>query len=101
MCPWPSMPWWSSMTDLVTYARRGAAGWITLNRPDKLNAMSHALVDELADVLRRAEADDDARVVVVTGAGRAFSAGYDMAEEVGEEIEGALAWHEVLSVDVA
>ncbi|HEX7298827.1 MAG TPA: enoyl-CoA hydratase/isomerase family protein [Solirubrobacteraceae bacterium] len=85
----------------MTYARRGAAGWITLNRPDKLNAMSHALVDELADVLRRAEADDDARVVVVTGAGRAFSAGYDMAEEVGEEIEGALAWHDVLSVDVA
>jgi enoyl-CoA hydratase len=89
------------MAELVTYEVRGAAGWITLNRPDKLNAMSHALVDELAGALRRAEADDEARVVVVTGAGRAFSAGYDMAEEVGEEIQGALAWHEILSVDVA
>jgi enoyl-CoA hydratase len=89
------------MTELVRYEARGAAGWITLNRPDKLNAMSHALVDELAGVLRRAEADDEARVVVLTGAGRAFSAGYDMAEEVGEQIQGALAWHEILSVDVA
>jgi enoyl-CoA hydratase len=89
------------MTALVRYEARGAAGWITLDRPDKLNAMNHALVDELAGALRRAEADDDARVVVVTGAGRAFSAGYDMAEEVGEQIDGALAWHEVLSVDVA
>jgi enoyl-CoA hydratase len=89
------------MTELVTYDTRGAAGWVTLNRPDKLNAMSHALVDELARTLRRAEADEGTRVVVMTGAGRAFSAGYDMAEEAGEDIGGALEWHRVLSADVA
>jgi enoyl-CoA hydratase len=89
------------MTELVSYEVRGAAGWVTLNRPDKLNAMNHALVDELGLVLRRAEADDEARVVVLTGAGRAFSAGYDMAEEAGEEIDGAVGWHEILSADVA
>lgn len=88
------------MAELVTYELRGAAAWITLNRPEKLNAMSHALVDELATALRRAEADDQARVVVLTGAGGAFSAGYDMAEEAGEDLTGAVSWHELLSVDV-
>ncbi|MEA2275148.1 MAG: enoyl-CoA hydratase [Solirubrobacteraceae bacterium] len=89
------------MAELVTYEVRGAAAWITLNRPRKLNALSRALVEELAGVLGRAEADDQARVVVLTGAGRAFSAGYDLAEEAGEDVAGALRWHEILSVDVA
>jgi enoyl-CoA hydratase len=89
------------MAELVTYEARGAAGWITLNRPDKLNALSRALVDELATVLDRAEADERVRVVVLTGAGRAFSSGYDLAEEAGEGDAGPLRWHAILSVDVA
>ena len=64
------------MTDVVLYERRGPTAWITLNRPEKLNALNDAVVRGLEDAVARAAADDDVRVVVLTGAGRAFSAGY-------------------------
>jgi enoyl-CoA hydratase/carnithine racemase len=51
---------------------------ITLNRPDKLNALSVQLHDELQDACRRLKDDFESRVVIVTGAGRAFSAGADL-----------------------
>ena len=54
--------------------------WVSLNRPDKRNAMSPALNVEMTDVLVRLEADDRAQVVVLTGAGGAFSAGMDLKE---------------------
>ena len=75
--------------DVVLYERRGPSAWITLNRPDKLNAISHELRDALSAALARAEADDDVRVVVLTGAGRAFSAGYDLSQEAGEQLRRA------------
>ena len=70
--------------DLVLYERRGPSAWITLNRPGKLNAMTYALVDQFEAALDRAEADDEVRVVVVRGAGRAFCAGYDLEQEANE-----------------
>lgn len=51
---------------------------ITFNRPDALNALLPEMGDQLALLVDRAEADDDVRVIVLTGAGRAFSAGADM-----------------------
>jgi enoyl-CoA hydratase/carnithine racemase len=51
---------------------------VTLNRPDRLNAITPVLVRELLDVLAAADADDDVRVIIVTGAGRAFCAGADL-----------------------
>src|SRR3954469_20847440 len=52
---------------------------ITLNRPERLNALSKLLVDEVMTALAEADADPEVRVVVIAGAGgRAFSAGYDM-----------------------
>ena len=51
---------------------------ITLNRPDNLNAFTDVMGDELLDILDRADADDDVRVIIVTGAGRAFCAGADL-----------------------
>jgi enoyl-CoA hydratase len=74
--------------------------WLTLNRPDKLNAMDHLLVGELDARLREIEEDDAVKVVVLTGAGQAFSAGYDISEEVTDEIVGAEKWRSVLAVDV-
>jgi enoyl-CoA hydratase/carnithine racemase len=53
---------------------------LTLNRPDALNAFNEALYDELTEALRAAAADDSVAVVLLTGAGRAFSAGTDLAE---------------------
>ena len=87
--------------DLVLYERRGPSAWITLNRPSKLNAMTYALVDQLEVALDRAEADDEVRVVVVRGAGRAFCAGYDLEQEANEGEPTITEWHEVLARDVA
>ena len=52
---------------------------ITLNRPDRLNAFTTTMRNELIDAFGRADADDDVRVVIITGAGRAFCAGSDLA----------------------
>jgi len=67
----------------ILVERHGRAGLVTLNRPEKLNALSSALVNELELALRELDADDDIGAIVITGAGeRAFSAGGDMAEQV-------------------
>jgi len=55
-------------------------GWITLNRPEKRNAMSPTLNREMIDVLETLELDDDAQVIVLTGAGDAWTAGMDLKE---------------------
>ena len=72
------------MSEVVLYERRGPAPWITLNRPDKLNALYDALVRRPARELPAAPPPTTrCKVVVLTGAGRAFSAGFDIAEEFG------------------
>src|SRR5262245_56280766 len=53
---------------------------ITLNQPDKLNALSGAMLAELLQVVRAAEGDDGVQGLVVTGAGRGFSAGADLSQ---------------------
>jgi len=57
----------------------GRVARITLNRPEKMNALSQELLFELNDLLHDLEADDSARVIIVKGAGRTFSAGYDLS----------------------
>lgn len=65
----------------VLVADRGAVRVITVNRPDKLNALNAATLDALADAFAAAAADDAVRCVVLTGAGpKAFVAGADIAE---------------------
>lgn len=68
----------------ITYERDGHIGIITLNRPDRLNAMSHTLVRELHELLNRLDEELDARVVILTGAGRGFCAGADLRGGDGE-----------------
>jgi enoyl-CoA hydratase/carnithine racemase/monoamine oxidase len=85
---------------LVDYARKDSCAWLTLNRPDKLNALSGQLVAELREAVQRARNDSAVKVVTLAGAGRAFSAGYDLSEEANAATAGADAWHQALATDV-
>ena len=58
--------------------------WLTLNRPNKLNAMNLKLIAELKAGLERADEDAEVNVVVIRGAGRAFCAGHDLDEDAEE-----------------
>jgi enoyl-CoA hydratase/carnithine racemase len=68
------------MADLVLADDRDGIRTLVLNRPEQLNAFDQALCGALTDALRSAATDDNVRVVVLTGAGRAFSAGTDLVE---------------------
>jgi enoyl-CoA hydratase len=71
---------------------------LTLNRPDKLNALNAELRDELTAAIADAAADERVRVIAIAGAGRAFCSGYDLSEE---QPATALGWRDVLGRDVA
>jgi enoyl-CoA hydratase/carnithine racemase len=64
----------------VLFERRGPIGHVVLNRPHKLNAIDTECVDLIESLVGTIEVDDEVRVVVVSGRGRAFSAGADLAE---------------------
>lgn len=83
------------MSDLVLYELRPPAAVLTINRPDRRNALSRALIAALAEAFTRASADPAARCVILTGNGPAFCAGMDLDElrgtiEKAEEAE--LVW---------
>jgi enoyl-CoA hydratase/carnithine racemase len=63
----------------IRYELADRVATITLDRPEKLNAFTRRMRDELIDAFGRADADDEVRVVIVTGAGRAFCAGADLS----------------------
>ena len=77
----------------IDYTTRGRIAFITLNRPERLNAIDRALTVGLEDAVARANREPEARVIVLRGAGRAFCAGYDLqmapqAEERAQERMG-------------
>jgi methylglutaconyl-CoA hydratase len=85
------------VAELLLVRRQGAVLTLSLNRPDKRNALSRELIARLADALDAADLDADVRVVVLRGEGRDFCAGADLAEllasaarEVGENEADAL-----------
>lgn len=66
------------MTTSVLYERDGRIARITLNRPEVLNAIDDEIPGALSDAVARADADPDVHVMLLSGAGRAFCAGYDL-----------------------
>lgn len=62
----------------IVVERNGAIGWVRINRPERLNAFSGTMREELDQALADLEADDDILCVVITGVGRAFSTGGDV-----------------------
>ena len=89
--------------EFIIAERLDGVGFVTLNRPDKLNALSFGLVSELDDVLTGWEDDDEIKAIIITGAGeRAFSAGADIHEMADMSAEalaqrqvrrGEISWH--------
>lgn len=88
-----------STTKATLYDIRGNAAWITLNRPDARNALSQDLVEELYGHLASANGDAAVRVIVITGAGKAFCAGADLKGKSGPSAGAGTgtAFDEVLS----
>src|SRR3954464_15570773 len=84
------------MFDEILYEVADGVLTITLNRPDRLNAFTGTMARELIEAFDRADADDDVRAIVVTGAGRGFCAGADLqaggdtfnADAQGREYDG-------------
>ena len=72
---------------------------ITLNRPERLNALNKAALEEINLAMDQAEADVDVRVIVVSGSGRAFSSGFDLKAQMEQQPEGAKVWREILDLD--
>ena len=72
---------------------------LTLNRPASLNALNGELMEALEDAFEAAAGDDEVRVVVLRGAGRAFCAGYDLKQDAEEGTKDAAGWHRELDRD--
>src|SRR5581483_207239 len=66
--------------DTITYAVADRVATITVNRPDKLNALNDRVIAELGQAIDAARSSNDVAGVILTGAGRAFVAGADIAE---------------------
>jgi enoyl-CoA hydratase/carnithine racemase len=72
----------------ITYHRDGALGVVTMNRPDKLNAWTPCMAEEMAHAFETANADADVSCIVLTGEGRGFCAGADMEETFKSRLDG-------------
>jgi enoyl-CoA hydratase len=64
--------------ETIIYEKEGPLAWITLNRPEKLNAITQPMAAEILLATDKAQCDDEVRIIILKGAGRAFSAGFDL-----------------------
>ena len=86
--------------ETIEYEQQGPIGLVTLNRPDRLNAINEQMLDDLEEVLDAIESDDDVRVVVLQGAGRSFCSGFDLKDEAESEGEGVVDFLPVMQRDL-
>ncbi|MGF7177889.1 enoyl-CoA hydratase/isomerase family protein [Azospirillum doebereinerae] len=85
--------------DTIRLEERGDVAWLVLNRPERLNAMNQTMLGEINAALDAVEADDRLRAVVVTGAGSAFSSGFDLKEQMEKRPQGIGQWRGLLRKD--
>jgi enoyl-CoA hydratase len=83
----------------LIFQRQDDLALITLNRPERANAMHRPMLDEMAAACAAIEADDGVRAVVLTGAGNAFSSGFDLKEQAENPPRGVAGWRPVLRGD--
>jgi len=83
----------------IVVEKLGAVARLTLNRPERVNALNRVLLDEVGAALDAAEKDADVRVLIVRGAGRAFSSGFDLKEQMERPPRGSDEWRPILRRD--
>ena len=83
----------------IRYETADAVARLTLNRPERANALNQAMLEEINAALDLAEGDAAVRVVTVTGAGTAFSSGFDLKEQMERRPAGADVWEPILRRD--
>jgi len=85
--------------DTILLERAQAVARITLNRPDRANALSQAMLDEIGQALDALEGDSEVRAVIVRGAGATFSSGFDLKEQMERRPAGRGQWQPILRKD--
>jgi len=78
----------------IQVEKREGIGYLTLNRPEVRNAFSQEMIEEIRDALARIDRDEEIRVLIITGAGKAFQAGADIAELSRMKPMDLLRWNE-------
>jgi enoyl-CoA hydratase/carnithine racemase len=85
--------------ETIRIERDGQVAHLQLNRPERINALGKAMLLEINGALDVLEGDAEVRVIVLSGAGRGFSSGFDLKEQMARRPEGAAAWREILELD--
>src|SRR5215472_5423660 len=83
----------------ITVETLGPVARLTLARPERANAINQAMLGEIGAALDAIERDADVRAVIVTGAGAAFSSGFDLKEQMERRPSGVAAWQPLLRKD--
>lgn len=86
-------------TTTVIFETFGAVARLTLNRPERANAMNRTMLEEIERVCDAVDADPAIRALVVTGTGGAFSSGFDLKEQMQARPAGKTVWREILDRD--
>ena len=71
----------------IKFSTKGAIGFLTLNNPQKINALSKSMIGEMIDVLEKASLDESIKVLVIRAAGKHFCAGHNLTEMVGRGVK--------------
>ncbi|MCR9220505.1 MAG: enoyl-CoA hydratase/isomerase family protein [Alphaproteobacteria bacterium] len=85
--------------ETIQLERDGAVATLTLNRPQRLNALSQAMLGEIQQACDAVEADEDVRALILTGAGKAFSSGFDLQDQAASPPQSEAEWRPVLRRD--
>jgi long-chain acyl-CoA synthetase len=83
----------------IRVIRDGHVAQLELHRPDRLNALGKTMLLEINDAMDALEADAEVRAIVLCGAGRGFSSGFDLKEQMTRNPQGAQVWREILDLD--
>lgn len=78
---------------------KDGVGHLELHRPERLNAISKPMLLEICDAMDRFESEPDAKVIVLSGAGKGFSSGFDLKDQMEANPKGPKIWKEILDLD--